>query len=139
MKRRRQFSGLAASLALSAAFVLVGCGTDGDDDQADASQGRATTEQPTTDGTRADGVDAAIDAVGTEGVLDIAGEQMVGKFGITGYEVADGGLIVESDDASQFELQCTTARMILDGVGVEATVPLSVRNPSGTTVCEDAR
>lgn len=128
---------LAAALLLSLTAV-AGCGSDG----SDASDGFAASAPPAgdapinADGSLGESVQGAVDALGEDGVTDALGRSLSSVLdGATGYEVADGRLLVDLDKtAAEGTSTCLIATTARDGVG--ADVPISLRFTDETVACD---
>lgn len=133
-------AGLAAALLLSLTAV-AGCGSDGSD-AADASDGFAASAPPAgdapinADASLGESVQGAVDALGGDGVTDALGRSLSSVLdGATGYEVADGRLLVDLDKtAAEGTSTCLIATTARDGVG--ADVPISLRFTDETVACD---
>lgn len=129
---RTRLPALAAAALLLLGPGLTGCSSD-DDTPSTAGKDAGSTADPSS---FASDVDAALDAVGEDGVLEITAEQLDGVFGLEGYEIDGDRLTMFSEGSSdQAEAQCLQAGIVLKGVGSKAL--LSIRYDDTTVDCEE--
>lgn len=125
---RRCAGALLLALCLTA---VTACGDDSDS----SSRDDGTSQSQTSGETGMPDVDKALEAVGDD-LATITAEQLVGKFGFTGFAM-DGERIVmaNSGDSSMAETNCTEAGLVFSGVGVDN--PYSIKYADGTVGCEE--
>lgn len=143
---------LLAGVALAAVCASVtACGSDDTDGTASQNEGSSQNDTSSQDDASSQDAGASADAgeqdpgdayaeateaIGEEGMLEITGEQLVGKFGVTAFAIEDGRLILDNEgSADQAELTCLSVGLVIEGVG--ATSPYSIRFGDDTINCED--